>query len=303
MKYKKTFIFSILFFLLFIISIEIFLRRYYGFCDAVLVQEDNEIEYIPQPNQNRFRFRNRILYNSLSMRSPEVDTSSLIILGFGDSVINGGVQTDQDSLATTILSDSLSTFLKTKVQFLNISYGSWGPDNCYKYLARNGHFDAKAIFLVISSHDAYDNINFDKVVDVHESFPSKQYVSAIFELIDRYLIPRFFPDFKAKNELNNLAINKKQKKSRFNEGFNLFKNYCNLNRIPLIIYLHAEQSEQEKKCYNKQGLEIIDFAKQNKIKILTDLNELKNLDYRDNIHINSSGQKKMAKIIYAFYKK
>ena len=53
---------------------------YFGFCDTVLVREDSEFEYIAQANQKRFRFRNHAIYNSFSMRSEEVDTSSIKIL-------------------------------------------------------------------------------------------------------------------------------------------------------------------------------------------------------------------------------
>ena len=169
---------------------EIFLRKYYGFCDTVLMKEDPDFEYIAQPDQKRFRFRNNVQYNSLSMRGEEVDTTAVIILGFGDSVLNGGVQTDQDCLASTLLSDTLTRLKGEKVQFLNISAGSWGPDNCFAYLKKNGNFGATHIILFVSSHDAYDNMTFQKHVDVHESFPSNQYRFAIWELVERYLYPR-----------------------------------------------------------------------------------------------------------------
>lgn len=37
---------------------------------------------------------------------------------------------------------------------LNISAGSWGPDNCAAYLKHYGLFGAKAMSLLVSSHDA-----------------------------------------------------------------------------------------------------------------------------------------------------
>lgn len=40
------------------------------------------------------RFGNHIHYNSYSQRSDEPDTTKVIILGLGDSVIYGGVQVD-----------------------------------------------------------------------------------------------------------------------------------------------------------------------------------------------------------------
>jgi hypothetical protein len=49
--------------------IEILLRTVWGFGDMVLFREDENFEYITEPNQERFRFGNRIAYNEHSMRS------------------------------------------------------------------------------------------------------------------------------------------------------------------------------------------------------------------------------------------
>lgn len=296
---KKRLLIILGFALILIVGLEIFLRVYYGFCDTVLMKEDPDFEYIAQPNQQRFRVRNHVMYNSLSMRSKEVDTSSTKILGFGDSVINGGVQTDQDSLATTILSDSLSKIYDKKIQFLNISVGSWGPDNCYAYLKKYGDFGAKSIFLFVSSHDAYDNMNFEKIVDNHVSFPSKQYSFALYELIDRYLLPRIKSKLnKTVTETDNLGINKKKDNSQFNSGFDSFVSYSKDKNIPLTIYLHADQNEKKLGAYNDQGQEIIRFANENNIPIILDLqNGLELSDFRDGIHINNKGQRKLANTI------
>jgi hypothetical protein len=275
---------------LILLSLELFLRFYYGFCDAVLMQESTAYEYIAQPNQSRFRFRNHVDYNSYSMRSDEVDTTSAVIAGLGDSVLNGGVLTDQDSLATSILSDRLG------VQFLNISAGSWGPDNCYAYLKKHGHFQAKHLFLAVSSHDAYDNMDFSSVVGYDASLPDKQYPLAIYELLDRYLLPRL--GIQTKKE--SLGINKKKANSRFNSGFSDLLAYANAHAIPLTIVLHAEASEVEKGCYNEQGLEILAFAKKNNIPVIEDLPSMQASYYRDNIHPNERGQKQLASLILAY---
>lgn len=102
-----------------------------------------------------------------------MDSTKTIVLGLGDSVLYGGVQTDQDSLAISIFSSL------TGYQMLNISAGSWEPDNCAAYLKHFGTFNAKAIFLVVSSHDAHDNITHQPVVGIHPSYPNKQYTCAI----------------------------------------------------------------------------------------------------------------------------
>lgn len=285
---------------------EFFLRFYYGFCDTVLMKEDPDYEYIAQPSQHRFRFRNHVSYNSFSMRSAEIDSGAIRILGFGDSIINGGVQTDDDSLATTILSDSLSQRQNKKVQFLNISAGSWAPDNCFAYLKKHGNFGASALFLFVSSHDAYDNMTFDKTVDANVSFPSKQYKSAIYELFDRYLIPRLEAKFGKKKEpaMENLAINKQTHNSVFNSGFDSFVRYAKEKNIQLTIYLHAEQSELKAGKYNDQGQKIIAFAEQNGVPLIKDLDHsLSQEEFRDDIHINARGQRKMAMTVLAYLRK
>ncbi len=284
---------------LMVIGTEVFLRFYFGFCDTVLMREDAHYEYIPQANQQRFRFRNHIVYNSLSMRSEEVDTGAVKILGFGDSIINGGVLTDQESLATTILTDTLSKIRNARVQFLNIAAGSWGPDNCYEYLKQHGDFKSKHIYLFVSSHDAYDNMDFQKIVGVSESFPDKQYPLALMELLDRYLLPRLgFTNGNDGNDVGSLGIDKKQNDSKFNPGFESFLNYTSSNQIAFTIYLHAEFSELEAGKYNEQGMEIISFAEKNNIQVIKELDShFEAGDYRDFIHLNESGQRKLASLI------
>lgn len=293
-KGKWCIVICSLLFTLLIIS-EIILRRKYGFCDAVLMKEDPHFEYIAQPNQNRYRLGNRFQVNSLSMRSEEIDSSAIIILGFGDSVFNGGTLTDQDSLASTILSKSLSAIKRRNVQFLNISAGSWGPDNCFAYLEQHGNFNAVAMYLFVSSHDAYDNMTFHKIVDIHKSFPSKQYSFAILELLERYIFSIIRQYFcKKASEFDNLNIIN----DTFNSGFGAFYRYSISHKIPLTIFLHAEKEELEKGFYNEQGREIIAFAKKHSIPLIMDLKDgLKTTDFRDNIHINAQGQKRMADLI------
>ncbi len=285
--------------LLLCLSAELFLRFYLGFCDTVLMIEDTDYEYIAAPNQERFRFRNHIHYNSLSMRNEEPDTTSVKILGFGDSIINGGVLTDQESLATSILSKELSKIRKRKVQFLNISAGSWGPDNCFAYLQKHGDFNAEQIFLFVSSHDAYDNMDFSKIVGVNGSFPDKQYALALVELFDRYLLPRLgINNSDTQVNTGDLGISKKGENSAFNSGFMSFLAYSKSKNIPLTLYLHAELSEMEKGSYNSQGLEIINFAKEHNIPLIAELDlALEASDYRDFIHLNEHGQRKLANAV------
>lgn len=278
---------------------EIALRKLWGFGDmTILFREDPAFEYIAQPNQDKTRFGNRVVYNQYSMRSlPVQEEDRCIVLGFGDSVINGGTLTDQDSLATTIVENKLKQNIGSGFRFLNISAGSWGPDNCAAYLNKYGSFNAKMIILFVSSHDAYDNMTFEKTVGVNQSYPEEPYPLAMLELIDRYLKPRLLGLVGRASQADDLMINKGG--SKFNPGFEFFKNYTQDHNIPFILCLHAEGKEVEAGKYNAQGEEILAYCSRNNIKVISGLQigELPG-DFRDEIHINESGQKRWAETLY-----
>lgn len=265
------------------------LRQAFGFCDSPLCVASKNYEYICAPNQDCHRFGNYIHYNSYSQRSEEPDTTKFVVLGCGDSVINGGVLTDHSEIATTLSSND-------SVQVLNISAGSWGPDNCAAYLKQHGLFNAKAILLVVSSHDAHDVMDFKPIVGVHTSFPDKQYRSAYMELWDRYVKPRIMsvaldPDQQVNN---NSGICKGN--GPINPGFSQIKRMADDAGIKLIVYLHPEIVEIEDGKFNSQGQEILNWAKENNIEVTTGFENGENKDdFRDNIHLNAAGQKKLSR--------
>ena len=289
MNKRKLFIlFSVVFVL---IATEVVLRVEWGFVNAPLYYASSKYEYMACPNQDGYRFGNHYHYNSYSQRSEEPDSTKSIVLGLGDSVIFGGVMTDQDSLATSLFTAD------TGMQMLNISAGSWGPDNCAAYLKEKGLFGAKAMFLLVSSHDAYDNMDFQKVVGVHVSYPNKNYLTAWGELVCRYLYPRTIgkliggqnidPD---QQVLNGIGIHKSGKV--FNPGFDQLKKMADSVGIPLIVCLHPDLKEFQKKEYNLQGKEIISWCRKNGITPIVELNEgISTEMYRDGIHTNEKGQR------------
>ena len=275
-------------------TLELVLRRAYGFCDAVLYRADPEFEYIEVP-QDRWRFGKRSFYNSLCQRNEEITPAdSIVIDGFGDSVIDGGTRCDQDSLATTKLSHYLSGKYGVPAKVLNIAAGSWGPDNCYAYLRHYGNFHCKSIFLVVSSHDAFDDMTFEETVGVDPEHPAEQYTLAISELLHRYILPRLFH----KSRPENLFINKRKKDTPFNSGFMAFQRYCDSARIPLLVYLHAERGERLEGRYDEQGQMIIDTCAKYRIPLVKDLDYPLPLSvYQDKIHFNEAGQERMFEIL------
>lgn len=286
---------------IFLISFSIFeiiLRYVFGFCDAVLYQSSPAYEYIAQPNQHRYRFFSHIDYNSYSQRSEEPDSTKTIVLGLGDSVIFGGTMLDQDSVATTLFSK------ETGMQMLNISSGSWGPDNCAAYLKEKGTFGAKAMVLVCSSHDAFDVMSHVPVVGIYPNYPDKQYKLAIWEVIDRYLMPRIKVYFRGKQLLDPDAQVVEKVKSdegvankalNFDPGFDQLLQISEEKHIPFFIYLHPEVGEVMSRKYKEGGLMIMEWAKTHHIKLIDGLNEGVTVDmYRDVIHLNEKGQRNLA---------
>lgn len=250
------------------------------------------------------RFGNHVYYNEYSMRSKPITDTSFVILGLGDSVINGGVQSNNESIATTLLENEFRKIVSNS-RVLNISAGSWGPDNNFAYIKKYGDFNAKLIFLVVSSHDAHDNITHEAIVDVHSSFPSKQPPFAIWELFDRYLIPWVQKLFKEKNEEIDKRTNDPIVTSKaFNPGFDSLKNYCITKKIPLVIYLHADTIELKAKSYNEQGREIIKYCNENNITLIKELDyPLKKEHFSDGIHMNTKeGQKFIAQNLFPILK-
>ena len=284
--------------LLIIALTELVLRLVFGFCDAVLYQSSPAYEYIAQPNQHRYRFFSHIDYNSYSQRSEEPDSTKTIFLGLGDSVIFGGTMLDQDSIATTLFSK------ETGMQMLNISSGSWGPDNCAAYLREKGTFGAKAMVLVCSSHDAFDVMSHIPVVGIYPNYPDKQYKLAIWEVVDRYLLPRIEVYFRGKQLLDPDAQVVEKVKSdegvakktlNFDPGFDQLLQISEEKHIPFFIYLHPEVGEIMSRKYKEGGLMIMEWAKTHHIKLIDGLNEGVTIDmYRDVIHLNEKGQRNLA---------
>lgn len=276
---------------------ELTLRKVWGFGEMVLFRYDKDFEYIANPDQDRIRFGNRNYYNEYSMRSmPLKDEDKCIILGFGDSVINGGALTDHDSLATTIVENQLNIKTGGGVRFLNVSAGSWGPDNCAAYLEKFGDFNAKLIVLMISSHDAHDNMVYKNIVGQHEAYPDKQYALALTEVLLKYVIPKAKKIINKNAPSEDLMINKDG--DGFNKGFESFKNFTQKSNVPLLVCLHAEKQEIEQQAYNSQGKEIIDYCSANGIKLISGLEVGENMEhFRDNIHLNEKGQKLWAQVL------
>ncbi|MCL1887687.1 MAG: hypothetical protein FWF96_02305 [Kiritimatiellaeota bacterium] len=155
----------------FLLGGELVARFVLGLGDPPLSVADPEIEYMFAPNQDCRRFGNRVVYNNVSMRNVQnIQTnepfSGFRVLMMGDSVLNGGSQTDHKHLATTLAQEVLEKDMKIPVQILHCSAGSWGPGNYSAYIKRYGDFDSNSIGFVLSSHDVWDVPDFTPILGI-----------------------------------------------------------------------------------------------------------------------------------------
>ncbi len=302
---------------------EVVLRYKYGFLSAPLYVASPDYEYVYAPNQEIVRFGNTIRTNSYSMRNDPIDPSdTTVVLLVGDSVVNGGSLTDQDSLASTLLEKRLTQALGGRVRVLNISAGSWGPDNVAAYLKKYGLFNADLMCLVASSHDAHDIMGHEPIVGIDPNLPDKQFDWALQELWVRYewMIEYMW---ETKVNLDNLLryiegsanfapLPDKDRPTTgivkngegFNPGFMELAEIAQQNNIPFFIFLHPETLEIEQGDYNNQGKEIIQFAQQNDIRLIKELEAGASKAYYrrgDLVHYNSSGQLFLANQLYPLF--
>jgi len=300
---------------LLVVASEGVLRYVFGFCNAPLYIEDPDFEYVLAPNQYRNRFRNVVRTNEVSMRSnPISPTDTTVVLLIGDSVINGGNPTDHDELASTILEKQLTIHYKQPVRVLNVSAGSWGPDNAFAFLKKKGFFSADLICLVTSSHDAHDNMSHHPLVGLNPNYPNKQYDWAWVELWERYHI---YYEAYIEEPLNSFFAPATQHAPDdiihkfgdvFNVGYQQLADTTRQMNVPFVIYLHPELAEIRHRRYDTQGQEILDFAKKNKVEVIEELRFMppielfRNPEY-DGIHYNAKGQVFMAQHLSPILKK
>lgn len=169
------------------VSSEGFLRWRYGLGNPPVMLTDPKMEYRYAPDGHYMRRGNHIDINHYSMRSDDFAATKSSpaerrVIFIGDSVINGGAQTDQSQLATAILQSRLRKDFGVPAFVGNISAGSWGPQNELAYIDRFGLLQADVVVVVVSSHDATDEIG---PLPPDERIGSAHYTFAWQEVADR----------------------------------------------------------------------------------------------------------------------
>lgn len=291
---KRPLFVSICLFMLAGACVELYARFVLGLGSPPLSQPDPEMEYMFKPDQDVSRFHNRQLYNSYGMRSDVIGSDRrYTVLAFGDSVLNGGNQTDHDELATSRLQDYVTQ--RGDVTFVgNISAGSWGPGNIRAYIKRFGLFEADQLIFVFSSHDFEDERTFQPLDPT--THPTRKPLLATLEAAQRYL-PRYVP---AASFLKPVAEAHPYADAYFEsvdhpsaeEDLHMLMSLS--AERPVCVILHKTQSERNGSADIRYG-EIRRLAEAYDITIVELTRYIDKLNepgeaYRDNIHLSAVGQ-------------
>lgn len=281
-------------------------RFYLGLGDPPLFIADNQIEYMFKPSSSYQRFGNSISYNKFSMRSNDLsyykkNSKELRVFMIGDSILNGGVQVDQNKIASKILESKLNNSLNRPVIVSNISTPSWGPPNQLAYIKRYGFFDADIVVIVMSSHDYIDVPSSKSIVGVDPNFPSHKPVFALEEAIIRYL-PRLVGLRKYDSDPSFSLIDNQQNITVATSALKEMITLARLSRADVIAVQHLEKLELQEGVH--KGYKVIsDLLNSLNVPTYQTKGLFKqaviagNNPYRDNIHPNTLGQKLIAETL------
>ncbi len=265
--------------LAFVLATEMVLRAM-GRRAHPLFVADGRYEYLMRPDQDVRYGAIRYTTNAMGLRSPGLGRKrGRRVLLIGDSVINGGQQTTQDSLASSVAARG------SGVELINLSAGSWGPDNAMAWIRAHGLLEADGAIIVLSSHDAYDRMTFEPVVDVHPSYPSKPPASALGAAIAHAIHTSWG------------QVQAPRKRGPFVEGWRALRDTMLNADIPLTLMLHAELGELAMRHYDERGQRILDSLRTWGTPVVELLQHMDSSMYTDRIHLNDRGQAQLAALI------
>jgi hypothetical protein len=231
--------------------LELLCRYVIGLGDPPLYQEDRTMEYILQPSKTYHRFHNRVAVNRYGMRADDFPPQKsrpdeLRVLVVGDSIVYGGVRIDQSEIDTEILKRDLQDELKVPVVVGNASAKSWGPPNELAYLKRFGTFDADVVILELSSHDYADAPTFVPVVGISADYPSKRPLLAVDDLIETYILTRFFHFRETPAGVDKTLINTAQSErdiAECRDAERAFFSYARMHHAKVVLVQHLSLPE------------------------------------------------------------
>lgn len=247
--------------------------RIRGYHQLPVFVADARYEYMTAPDQDLHAGGVRFSTNEFGMRCGPIGLKKgKRVLVIGDSVINGGLSSTQDSLATSIAERA------TGAQVLNCSAPSWGPDNAAAFLNAHGLFDADQMITVFSSHDAFDRMTFEPIVGHHPAYPDHQPLLAVEAYVRKLFYSPNLPSSLSRDEV-------------FNEGWKRLVETARTAGIPIVVVLHPEAVEVAQHHYDARGEQLLDSLHAWQVPVLEMLDRNDSTMYWDAIHLNNQGQR------------
>ena len=268
-----------------LISVELGLRAV-GLHELPIYESSDKYEYRFVPNQRCTVIGKNLIIKNLGLRGELPDGNDDVVVWYwGDSVINGGIRTDEDSLATTIWDDHAENHFGSSISTVNISQGSWGPENtlnfCKQHRSELG--TPTLITLCVSSHDWSDRMTF--CYDGHtKDKPSFNY-GALANVLNKYFGRTHSCVNKADNDVLRKGIE-----------FDKWLQFSRELNTKMVLYLHPTIEEIQACNYNSGGNQILKWAGNNEVLVCKGLEILTENGFRDNIHLKERGQRELANL-------
>lgn len=145
------------------------------------------------PDQSVKRLGKVSTINHLGTRGPDASAmpapgvTRLLVLG--DSVANGGTQTNDAQTWPMLAADRLNQ-MGRRVDVLNASAGGWAVQNEAAWLAEHGLMGAKLVVLEVNENDLDQPMVDAGILDHNPSFPTHRPMLALGEIMTRYVLPR-----------------------------------------------------------------------------------------------------------------
>jgi hypothetical protein len=259
----------------------------FGIVDVPAYERDNQIGYIPAPNQSGAFMRTHTWrFNELSMGAGDFtpNPSQFNLLLVGDSIVLGG-----NPLAE---SERLGPQLEklTGWQIWPISAGSWALLNELAYMRQHPQVldRVDAVVIISNSGDFAEPSSWvsDLTHPLHHPFPGLLYV------IRKYVLPPFTPQVmpEMKVALRNWQTDLHEFSQSFHKPIYIFM-YPDINELHDRIKLHNQLDAK---------IPIIQSQTDGKVLIfnIANTNEWNDSLYRDNIHPNIDGNVVLSSILY-----
>ena len=266
-----------------LLSVE-FGLRVVGLHELPMYESSDKYEYRFVPNQRCTVIGKDLIINNLGLRGELPDSNNDVVVWYcGDSVINGGIHTDEDSLATTIWDKHAENQLGSSIATVNVSQGSWGPENTLSFCKQHSEDlrNPNLILLAVSSHDWNDRMTF--CYDGHtKDMPSHNY-GALANVLNKYL------------GQNTTCFHQEDTCSlpRGRE-FDQWLQFSQELNSKMMLYLHPTIQEIQADNYDMHGNQILKWASNNDVLVCNGLEILPENGFRDNIHLNECGQRQLA---------